>query len=441
MSIIIRNMARVKVPEDKLAQVLRMYLYEGRDGSRLKNYKYTPSNGYAYLPLNYEKLVQVSQLLGEEIIDERSEGLAISQPFVVKESFKFRDYQVEPAFELLGYIRANNYGVLAAGCGCGKTVVMSWVAGQLGKRILVLVDMSSLAIQWQEAFQMIYGITPQIITKDTTEFADVNIATFQLLHVNPELLERMREAFGVTIVDEFHAAGSAETFKEVMFKINNKYRIGGTATFRKKNFSDYVLADLVSFPSVEMIDHAALKCEVKFIDTGSKFYSSNPDDWGRTMSRLAKDKYRNDLIIKVVSDLATAGRKVLLAGITKEQLGYIVDQLKRSEHCKPLLYVGTTSAKQDVDMRNGVENGKYNIVATVSKFSKGTDAPALDCLLFAKPSNNQSSVEQLAGRIVRKLEGKPTPLVVDLVDNSDLAKRFANNRRKWYRQLGYTILD
>lgn len=441
MSIIIRNMARVKVPEDKLSTVLRMYLYEGRDGSRLKNYKYTPSNGYVYLPLNYEKLVQVANLLEEEIIDERSEGLAISQPFIVKDSFKFRDYQVEPAKEFLHHIKSNNYGVLLASCGCGKTVVMSWVAGQLNKKILVLVDMSSLAVQWQEAFQMIYGVTPSIITKDTVDFADINIATFQLLNLNPELLDRMRDTFGVTIIDEFHSAGSGESYREVLFKLNNKYRIAGTATFRKKNFSDFVLADLVSFPSVEMVDHAALKCEIKFVETESRFYSSNPDDWGRTMSKLAKDNYRNQLIINLVRHYTNKGRKILLAGITKEQLGHIVNELKQYEECRPLLYVGSTSAKQDIAMREGVENGTYNVVATVSKFSKGTDCPALDCLVFTKPSNNQSATEQLVGRIVRKREGKPTPLVIDLIDNSELASRFARNRRKWYKQLDYTIIE
>lgn len=440
MSIIIRNMARVKVPEDKLAQVLRMYLYEGRDGSRLKNYKYTPSNGYAYLPLNYEKLVQVSQLLDEEIIDERSEGLAISQPFVVKESFKFRDYQVEPAFKLLGHIKAKNYGLLLAACGLGKSSILAWVAGQLGKKILILVDMSSLAASWVYTFEMVYGVTPQIINKDTTEFADVCIATFQLLNLNPALVDKVRNDFGTLLLDEFHTT-SANTYKEVISKFNNKYRIACTATPRKKGYSSEVLYDLVSDISVEMVDHASLKCDVKFIDTGCRWYSNNPDDWGKIVSKLAKDKQRNDLVVGIAANLTSKGRKIVIAGLTIESLQYIHDKLKELPDCRPQMYVGTTTMKQDDQIKEDVKTGKVNVVLTSKKLDKGVDIVALDCLIFAKPSNNQSSVEQLSGRIVRKLEGKPTPLVVDLVDNSDLAKRFANNRRKWYRQLGYTILE
>ncbi len=440
MSIIIRNMARVKVPEDKLAQVLRRYLYEGRNGERLKNYKYTPSNGYAYLPLNPEKLRQVASELNMDMIDERSEGLAISQPFVVKDSFKFRDYQVEPAYKLLDRVVTNNNGVLRGDCGLGKSSVMTWVSGQLGKKTLILVDMSSLAASWVYTFEMVYGITPQVITKDTVEFADVCIATFQLLNLNPALVDKIRNDFGTLLVDEVHGS-QAQTYKEVLFKFNSKYKIGCTATFLRKNYTNEVLADLISDISVEMVDLSSLKCDVKFMDTGSHWYSSNPDDWGKIISKLAKDKQRNDLIVSIAATLATKGRKIVIAGLTIESLQCIHDKLKELPDCRPQMYVGTTTMKQDDQIKDDVKTGKVNIILTVNKLSKGVDIVALDCLIFAKPNNNQAAVTQLAGRIVRKLEGKPTPLVVDLVDNSELAKRFANNRRKWYRQLGYTILE
>lgn len=440
MSIVIRNMARVKVPEEKLAQVLRMYLYEGRDGSKLKNYKYTPSNGYAYLPLNYAKLEEVAQLLGEDIIDERSEGLAISQPFVVKDSFKFRDYQVEPAFKLLEHIRANNYGVLSAGCGTGKTSVMTWVAGQLGLRTIILVDMSALAASWIYTFEMIYGITPQIITKDTTDFEDVAIVTFQLLHLNPDLKDRLRNIYGTCLIDEFHGV-QAETYKEGLWSQNNKYRIGCTATYRKKGYSDEVLSDLVAPISVTMKDPSALICDVYFVESGVRFISNNPDDWGRITSKLAKDETRNKFISALTTKAVLQGRKVLVIGLTTESLKFIERLLKPIESCKTQVYVGTTTLEQDQQLKDDVASGKINVVLSAKKFDRGTDCPDLDFIILAAPSNNQSTVEQRIGRIVRRVEGKPTPIICDVVDNSDLAKGFAKNRRKWYRNLNHRIVE
>lgn len=86
---------------------------------------------------------------------------------------------------------------------------MTWVAGQLGHKILILVDMGSLQTQWQEAFEIVWDRDDvQVITKDTKEYSDICVATFQLLHLNPELVMDLRERFGTILLDEFHSARS-----------------------------------------------------------------------------------------------------------------------------------------------------------------------------------------------------------------------------------------
>lgn len=112
MAITIRGMAQVKIPPEHLQEVLGMYVHTPRDGSFIRNYRYSSKDGHAYLPLNPD--------------------------------FTFRPHQINPSAELLQVCRKENFALLSAGCGNGKTVVMTWVAGMLGHRVLILVDMGSL---------------------------------------------------------------------------------------------------------------------------------------------------------------------------------------------------------------------------------------------------------------------------------------------------------
>lgn len=437
MAIIIRNMAQVALPEKHRLEVLSMYHHDSRNGDTIRNYKY--ANGVAYLPLNQRKLLQVSRILGEPLVDERSPGATPTSPFVENPSFKFREHQTEPAFELLDFTRANNYSVLQAPCSCGKTVVMTWVAGQLGKKVLILVDMGSLQSQWQEAFQLVWNKEATIVDRNTEVFGDVCIATFQLLHFNKDLVDKIRKEFGCLLLDEFHSTQS-DTRREILMKLNNLYRVGCTATMMKKNYSDEVLSDMVADVSVTMIDKKALKAEVYFESSGEKFYSNNPDEWGKIQSKLGSNPARNRMVANLVADLCKRGRKVAVICTTIESVNIVANLLiKNCPECNPRVYIGSTNLKQDKALRADMVSGVINTVLTVKKLEKGVDLPSLDCLVLARPANNEAFVTQIAGRIVRPLEGKPTPVIYDLVDSSELALRFATNRRRWYKKLGYFV--
>lgn len=437
MPIVMRNMAQVSLPEEYRSEVLSMYLHESRSGDTIKNYKY--SNGVAYLPLNIRKLNKVSELLSEPIVDERTSGNEVATGFTLNPAFKFRDHQAAPAQELLNFCKNNKYAVLEAPCSCGKTVVMTWVAGMLGRKVLVLVDMGSLQGQWQEAFKIVWNKESHILDKNSTTLGDVCIATFQMLHYNPELVNAVRKEFGTIVLDEYHGTQST-TRREVMMKLNSKYRIGCTATMMKKNYSDDVLTDMVADVSVRMVDKNSLKAEVFFLDTGVKFSSSNPDDWGKIQSKLGKDAHRNRLVAGVVADLYKEGRTIAVVCVTIDSCNAVAAELNKiCPECKLRVYIGSTNLKQDQALRADMANGTINVVITVKKLDRGVDLPSLDALVLAKPANNEAFVVQVAGRVVRPLEGKLNPVIYDLVDRSELSLRFASNRRRWYRKLGYPI--
>jgi len=75
MAIILKGSARVKVPPEHRDEVLGMYLHQHKDTGFIRNYKY--ADGYAYLPLNADKLSRVASILNETIDDQRSVGVLV----------------------------------------------------------------------------------------------------------------------------------------------------------------------------------------------------------------------------------------------------------------------------------------------------------------------------------------------------------------------------
>ena len=435
MPILIRNLARVELQDSTKLEVLKMYSHENRNGEVIQNYIYR--DGVAFLPLNSTKLKMVSVLTGQELVDERSKGAGLKEPFVLNAGFTLREHQASPSGEFLRFIQRNFYGVLKAQCGAGKSCVNTWVAGHLQKKTLILVDQGNLAGQWQEAFKMVWNKDAAILKSEKDLEADVVISTFQFLNRNPEILKKMKDLFGCCVCDEMQIS-AATTYKKVLMSLNNKYRIGTTATLMKKGFSNEVLTDLIADISVEMKDSNTMIPEIHFLPTDVAWCSNNPDDFSKILTELSQNDKRNEFIIELIKKEVLQGRRVLFVGARIESLTYL--HAKVSEFCSATLYVGSTTLKQDQALKDEVASGNVQAVFADKKLDKGTDIPSLDVLILSKPTNNEATVTQLVGRIVRALEGKPTPIVYDLYDRGNLAWRFAGNRLRWYRGLGYKII-
>jgi superfamily II DNA or RNA helicase len=70
------------------------------------------------------------------------------------------------------------------------------------------------------------------------------------------------------------------------------------------------------------------------------------------------------------------------------------------------------------------------------------DVADLDTLVFATPVSAKPPavvIEQMVGRILRRLPGKKPPVIVDFVDNIPLMKSRWRQRYKWYTGREYPI--
>jgi superfamily II DNA or RNA helicase len=63
----------------------------------------------------------------------------------------------------------------------------------------------------------------------------------------------------------------------------------------------------------------------------------------------------------------------------------------------------------------------------------------LSCLVLGTPVNNEPLLTQLIGRVVRKLDGKRQPVIVDINLKGKTASRQANARMGYYIREGYEV--
>jgi superfamily II DNA or RNA helicase len=434
--IILKNVAKLPadLTKDELLDIFRMYTYQDRNGAVVNNWLFSKKIGY--LPPNRDKLDLVAAMIGAEIVDQRCLGKPLSAPFQLNPEFNLRSYQVEPAGQFIEYLQQNYYGMLQGETGSGKTSVTSFTVGHLNCKILVLCDMGSLLSQWQAAFKGVWGKDAQILKSGDSTFADVCVATFQLLNLNRELLDRIYDEFGCVVTDECHVQ-SAEKWKHVLLSINSKYKAGISATIFRKGYSDEILTDLIGPIVVEMADEDKIIPQISFAFSNVLWYSSNPDDFSRTLSKLAADEQRNMFLLSLLKEAVKMNRKIVLVAPTIKCLKGLYEDSKG--WCRGRLYVGSTTLQQDLALKSDLASGKINVIFTAKKLNKGVDLKNLDYLILATPTNNKAQIIQIVGRLLRKAEGKPQPIVVDVIDNSELAQCFARNRKKWYIEQGFQI--
>lgn len=435
MSIIIRNMAKVVLPEEHRLPILKMYSYQGYGDKDLITYSYDSKSGTALLPLNMDKLRVVAGLLGEELVNERSKGAPLKEPFTLQPGFSFRDYQQGPAQQLVEYLKKHQYGTFGASCGTGKTIMCAYAGGMSQMKNLILLDQGNLIENWETAYKMIWGKDLQQLTNSTTEFADVSVTTFQLLHRNPQLLQRIRSEYGHCNIDEAHTV-KADTFKQVMFRLDNYQRLATSATFYDKYLPTEVLIDICGGPvAVTMVDEKALKCYVRFINTQVTVPDNTTDGFVRnSLPYLATNDARNGILIEIIRRCTLLKRKMIVVAITQAQAEYLTTKCR--EFCRIESYTGTSTQKYDRSLKERFEGGELDGVVSCLKFRKGTDFPSADTLIMARPYNNQAMTEQFRGRIVRAQEGKPEPWVFDLVDRGQKPWMWAGTRHQWHIDMG-----
>lgn len=330
--------------------------------------------------------------------------------------------------------------IIEAPTGWGKTYVGSAVAAAMGRTTLIVVTKQDLMHSWYTTLVNLIGVDPKDIGKAQASVLDYKGKRFVLAMVHSLVIEGKYDDdfwryFGLVLFDETHRM-AADSFSKACQLIPAKFRVGLSATPKRSDGKSPVIEANIGPVLVKGVN-IPMKPKILVKETGWKIppYVQNyaPGKMMGVIKAMGMDEKRNAQIVEFVATAYAKGRTVVV-------MADIIDHLK-----KLAVMIGQHIPGEEIDFYIGgkskeelkIASKKRVVMATYGMCAEGTDCPWWDTLVLASPRAN---VKQPLGRILRSMEGKTTPVCLDLVDNASIMKGFFNKRQKQYYEVGATIV-
>lgn len=340
--------------------------------------------------------------------------------------------------------RENGFGgFVVAHTGSGKTVMGSYIGALLGGPTLVVVHKNDLVRNWRESITnhvQVGGRTPRIgrIQRSVCDFGPgvpFAIATVQSL-AQKRYPAKMYSAFRTVILDETHHQPSS-SWLTALFKFRSKYLLGTTATLRRKDGMEKVFQMAVGDVLYTMVrggvEGRVFFVPVPFLIPRGRITVGSAVSTSKIGTAFAGLRYRNNMIVEHVLQAYKDGRKNLVLSHSRQHLANLYAMLPAEARRRAGFYIG---GRSETELAEAAE--KRILLGTVAMAQEGTDLPKLDMLTLATPLKD---VEQCAGRILRKHEGKMRPVILDFVDRHRTLVRWAREgRAPYYRREGFTFM-
>lgn len=360
---------------------------------------------------------------------ERSTGRALADGI---SPFWYQSEAVEAFLE-------SGHGVVEAPCGAGKTGIGTFLAARLSGRVLVVCHTLELVRQWRDRLATwLPGVTVgQLGGGKKPKEEDIVVASLQTMaRWKWGELEAFGRPFDLLICDECHHV-PAETWIRVVAALPCRWRLGLTATPKRKDgletWMHLALGETVYRIDQETLDSSGrtMAPRIHVLRTGLEVEVG--DHPAATMRGVLEDPDRHRMVVDAVGRLVRDGRTVLV-------LTSLVDHAESfAADVGGAALVGRSSTRNRETVLEAVRAGELSVVVATQLADEGLDLPEVDAVVLVAPSSHKPATRQRIGRACRALEGKRTPIVVDVVDSGQWALRKWSARQSLYRSLGWPV--
>lgn len=365
-----------------------------------------------------------------------------------KSNIKLFDYQEKAKNEAL---KSKN-GVIVMPAGSGKTQTALQLISELGLKTLWITHTYDLLNQsFDRAKSNLEDVGLGKIAAGKIDIGThITFATVQTL-VKLDL-SSFKNEFDCIIVDEGHRICGTPAQLGMFYKVINalscRYKYALTATpFRNIKGTEKALFSLIG-PIIcevpkEVVSERTIKAEIQPIYTDFKIprdakKTDGTIDYSKLTTFLSEDEDRNEIILDILKECKN--NYTLVLGDRLTQLSYLQEKIGYGVKIDGTMTSKKKKAQREQyiqDMRDGKENLLF---ATYGLAKEGLDIPRLDRLILASPHRDKATIIQSVGRVERKFEGKKTPLVYDIVDDTQFHNNMFKSRKTIYRKNGNKIL-
>ena len=391
-------------------------------------------------------------ILKENNIEFEYIDKTISIPCKFKSKIKLRDYQKESFDQLV----EKGNGLIQGVCGCGKTIILLKVIEAIGQKTIIIVHEQKLQMQWIDEIHKLFGLPLDEIgmiggIAKKPVIKNITVALQQSLLRN---VDKYKSEFGLVVCDEVHHFASS-TFSVTVDAFKAKYRIGGTATPKRKDQLQFIMFDelgeILSIISDKNLLELDMIHDVKivivytdFIYTGeykemiNKVYIGNDDNGfaifdnqvtefmvhNEFLDKITKNAKRNKLIFRFLDAEVKNKQYCLLLADRREFCFNWKTWLSYKNIEAKLLMGGEKEDGIEVVKRMNKGDDLYVAIGTTVA-DEGLNIPRLSRGFSATPSgSNERRIIQQVGRIKRKCKGKKDAIWYYFLDykNESIAK-------------------
>lgn len=364
------------------------------------------------------------------------------------------DYQREilDKLEAQRTVHGRKYNLVVAATGVGKTVISAFdykrfSEGRRHARLLFVAHREEILKQSRETFRY--------ILKDLN-FGELHVGSYQAqsldhLFISIQSLNSIKltehttpDFFDYIVIDEFHHA-AAPTYQKLLAYYKPQIMLGLTATPERMDGKDV----LVYFGDT-------IAAEIRLTDAINRKLLSPFHYFGVTdQVDLSQVKWtRRGYDLAELENLYT-NNKIRALQILNSLKKYVTDieQVKGLGFCvgvEHALYMakifveagipaialhGQSSDEERRQANVRLTRGEIKIIFVVDLYNEGVDIPAVNTILFLRPTESLTVFLQQLGRGLRLSEGKECLTVLDFIGQ---AHRDYNFRDKFRALLGHT---
>ncbi len=340
-------------------------------------------------------------------------------------------------------VTRQDFGVLEAPTGSGKTVMGCYAIAQRRQPALICVHNRMLQAQWVDAVQRFLGVEAGTIgggrkmTKDNIDRIFCSPIIVAIINTLAKHADGFAPRTGHLIVDECHRVPAAQYWRTLKH-FGCRYRLGLSATpYRRDGLDDAIGWALGPTTPVErellVRSGHVLPTSVEQVATEFTTDIDPSEHYQAVISEVVTDGARNGQIVDQAAHACADGLVLVLSD--------------RVEHLQSLMwYMGTggavmlhgqLKAAERRDAEAKIAAGTVPaILATTQLVGEGFNLPAASTAILATPIKWSGRLLQAIGRVLRPAPGKTHGRIIDLCDwDVPVLANGARARARVYREL------
>lgn len=378
------------------------------------------------LPEATENWMLVQQSLSKERVAESKEHYFLDiHPYHYQQEI-LNELEVERT------IHGHMKNLVVAATGVGKTVISAFdfkrfLQQKPTAKLLFIAHREEILRQSMYTFRAVLkdaNFGEMFVGKHESSSLDHLFMSIQSWNSRKMFEKTTSDFYDFVIVDEFHHA-TAPSYRALLSYYQPTILLGLTATPERMDnenvlsyFDDRVASEM---RLTEAIDRKLLSpfhyfCVTDNVDLSAIKWSRKGYDLNALSTIYTSNDRRSDLVIRSVQKYVTSLQEVKGLGfcVSVEHAKYMAAYFNKKQIPSISLH-GSSSAEERSTAKRKLESGEVLFIFVVDLYNEGIDIPAVNTVLFLRPTESLTVFLQQLGRGLRLDDNKECLTVLDFV--------------------------